>query len=227
MIVELCSNVTSLSNQIRNNDQDRNRVSDLNETRDEILKLKQQAMDFARIYGLLKAILGTTNNEQVQNEVQGLINSLQDSQKDLSKNPRQVPIARSMTNSLATLITNISVAWYQFAVEKLMPAFKLFDILRNLPEFKPIRDALLNYKKHLEFFQSHVPKDEKELLDFAQTEANFSQIMTTIPDLTPKIQSFLAKIMDRTATVADLDNEIYAWCREPGRSKSFMVTFKN
>jgi len=202
-------------------------MEDIRETRTELEDVCQQALAFEELYGLLRGTLDSKTTAKVSDSVQQLTRSLSDSHNDFSKNHRQVPLIRSIDESLKNLSRDISASWKLYAFDTLKPAFDLFNILKNLPEFKSTQDSLVALKNRLEYFQSQVPKSEKELLEFDQTATQFSQALTSIPGLTPKIQGFLTKIMEHSATLADLDEETLTWCGKPGRSKAFMITFKS
>jgi hypothetical protein len=66
-----------------------------------------------------------------------------------------------------------------------------------------------------------------EMGEFDQLIEKFKLGLTSIQGLTPTIQAFLAKVVNHTATIGDLNEDIIAWCQLAGRAHVFQIQFRN
>jgi hypothetical protein len=227
MIVELSDRVKTLVIQERNRERDHDLLQNLSDTIDYLNAVNEEALQLKNLCTLLKNRLSDPYRSSIQSSLQELMRQLRASQKDFADARRQSPVLKSIREQLARLISETKVSWKLTAEKTLKPTLDLYSLVRNLPDFKAQEVALGNLKNRLEYFQENVPKSTSELRDFDQKLTKLKEDLTSIPGLTPKVQAFLAKMVDHTATLADLDDEVLTWCRRPGRSKAFMITFKS
>jgi hypothetical protein len=64
----------------------------------------------------------------------------------------------------------------------------------------------------------------QQLAEFDARTAQLQTKLSELEGLSPAIIAFLKAVLDQKATIADLSDEVLAWCRQAGRDHSFRIT---
>jgi DNA repair exonuclease SbcCD ATPase subunit len=227
MIVQLCEEVKALAQQKRELEKFRNQLQDLSLTISEIQTVTLEANKVKSNYILVYSRLPTEHKINVESRILELISQVRNSRQDFSTARRQTVALRNITGNIRGLNGSIEASW-KLAVEGLlMPYFELYNLVRQLPDFKSEEAELILQKSRLDYFKNNLPKNIYEMREFDQTFEKFRQGLASIQGLTSSIQAFLTKVVNHTASIADLNDEIIAWCQQAGRNKVFQIQFRN
>jgi hypothetical protein len=202
-------------------------LKDLTDTITGLDSVKSKSLGVNDFYRLVQGNLSDVNRSNVKSQLEVLIKQVQDSRKEFSSIRRQTNVLKNIHDNLNRLDLELKANWKLSAEDTLEPSFKLYTLIRKLPDFQSQEVALNSLKNRLEYYKDNVPKNSTELREFHQKVDEFKKRLTSVQGLTPKIQAFLSKIVDHTATLTDLDDEVLGWCRKSNRSSAFMIVFKN
>lgn len=227
MIAKLSTNVKELIRQKRESERFRNELHEIESTISELNGVQTQAAKLLNIYKLVYSRLSPTKKKNVEERVFKLVNQIRNSRQDFSSTRRQFVALKNARDNIISLTSETEVIWKLDITELLKPFFELYNIVKQLPDFKAQEEDLALLRNRLAYFQDNVPKNIIEVREFEQKLAQFSLGLSRIPGLTPKIQGFLTKVVKQTATLDDMDEEILAWCRQAGRSKVFQIQFRS
>jgi hypothetical protein len=226
MIVQLAENVKSLAQKKREMEKFRNQLQDLNLTNSEIQSVTAEVTRLKINYHLICSRLPATLSTDVESRIKELFIQVKNSKQDFSAVRRQTVALKNIAGNIRGLNASIEASWKLAAEALLTPYFELFSLVRQLPDFKSKETELALLKNRLDYYKNNLPKNLNEMREFDQVIDKFKQGLSSVQGLTPGIQAFLSKVLNHTATIADLDEEIIAWCQQAGRGKVFQIQFK-
>ncbi len=128
---------------------------------------------------------------------------------------------RDVVPSLDTLRT----MWASLVDREVKNESEIYLLVRSLPDIRSNGaqiDALL---RRLNDIKEQPPSSKEEITRYQNNVDTLRSQISSIKGLTPAVQTFLKKISQDDATIADLTPEILDWCRDPSRAKQFAIRF--
>lgn len=227
MIVQLSEKIKGLAEQKREMEKFRNELQNLSLTNSELQTVSSEVNKLKSNYNLIYSRLPETYIANIESRVKEFVKQVKNSRMDFSNERRQTVSLKNITGNIRELNTNLAASWKIAADILLKPYFELYDLVRQLPDFQSKSAELSLLKNRLDYFKNNMPVDIKEMRQFDQILESFKLTLASIQGLTQDIQSFLTKVVNHTATISDLNEEIVAWCNQADRGKVFQIQFRN
>lgn len=101
----------------------------------------------------------------------------------------------------------------------------LWNLVRLIPEMKSNKQQIQNLLDQLKEYQTRFPQSGMDLQFYFQLVTSLDEQLTGAEGLSPKIKNFLEKLSQNKITFADIDEEIFGWCKDKKRAKTFQISF--
>jgi hypothetical protein len=145
MIVQLSERVQALAKQKREMEKFRNQMQDLNMTLAEIQTLVTEATNLRGRYNLIYYRLPEAHISDVEARVQEQVSQVRNSKQDFSTNRRQTVALRIITGNIRGLNASLEASWKLAAEALLTPYYELYNLIRQLPDFRAKEVELGSY----------------------------------------------------------------------------------
>lgn len=225
MIVALAQETAVTVQQWQTFKQDQQTAEDIKATLGKLRELDRHIELLERSYRLIAGYLTTEMIQTVHEPLQTLLANLDDLQVQFSDKRDLVSVVKAYLESVIGIEKQLERFWYLYASEQIDRQSELYDLIKNLPEIKQQRSIIEQALNDLREQQQRLPGSAPELERFNQRLAKVSQSMESLQSLPLSIQEFLRKVGRDECTVADLTEEVLAWCRQENRARTFKVTF--
>lgn len=200
-------------------------VDELKRTRAALQSLENQLADFERRYWALSPYLDEVEQTDIRQRVAQIRSALTSQSEALIKDRRASILAmgraEQQLNEQAKRLIEI---WLPMAQDAYLPYRTLFTILSKfndlMPTLAPMREGLDELERRANRFPSSVD----EVTDFLQRVQQMETILNNIEGLNEDIRSFLVLATSGTATLANVTDEVLAWCRQ--HATQFIVLLK-
>ena len=225
MIVTLAHNIQSQINcrneleQIRDN---KKNIADTYQVLEEVSALLSQAITS---FNLIKPLLTDEQVAQIIAEIQAIDKRLKTSHTKFTTKHRQV----KELNSLKTLVQNLNKSlergWYSYASAKTYPHFELLKLVEQLPEVTEQITTIAPLQKKLQSAPGKLPRRTSDLDQFKKELQLLQDSLVNLSTLNSEVTQFLRKVQKGSASIADLTDDVLAWCRENERAATFKINF--
>lgn len=225
MIVELAQQTQTKLNTWKQHSQAKDVAGHVKATQTTLAKLNQQLISFDQNYRRVADRIAHEYVLAAQNEISNTLSVLQELHREFAKQRHQVTSLGKIAESLKWLEKQVQQAWSVYADQQTKPHKELFELVQHLPEIKRQNHTINSHLRQLETHQQTWPSNDSELADFDDHLDELSNLLANLSGLAPTIRAFLEKVRDGKFTVADLDEEILAWCQQDNRGQAFKITF--
>ena len=187
--------------------------------------VEKSARRLTSLYALACTFL---QNEDVQGFAAGMSKLTGDitvSRENLPSEHRQVPQLNAILKKMKAFVTDIENAWKKYATEQVAPSLELLRLVQQLPEVRSQEQEFQDLRTRLQGFIAQPPLNATGLSTFDSTLQELKQRLACLEGLNAEVRTFLFKVQDGTATLADITEEVYQWCRQAQHSTAFQVRF--
>jgi uncharacterized coiled-coil DUF342 family protein len=181
-----------------------------------------------RLTSLYALACASLQNEDVQGfaaSISKLVGDITISRANLLSEHRQVPQLNAILKKMKTLSTDIENAWQKYAIEQVAPSLDLLRLVQQLPEVRSQEQELHALHIQLQHFIAQTPLNAGSLSDFESALQELKQRLTHLEGLNSEVRTFLFKVQNGTATLSDMTEEVYQWCRQIQHASAFQVRF--
>jgi DNA repair ATPase RecN len=185
--------------------------------------VEKSAWQLTSLYALARASL---QNEDVQGfaaDMSKLAGDITVSREKLPSEHRQVPQLNAVLKKMKALVTDIESAWKKYATEQVTPSLELLRLVLQLPEVRSQEQEFQDLSTQLQRFISQPPLNATSLSAFDNTLQELKQRLTRLEGLNAEVRTFLFKVQNGTATLSDMTEEVYQWCRQAQHASAFQV----
>lgn len=225
MIVELTQQTQAKLSAWKQHSQTKEVASHVKATQTTLTKLNQQLISFDQNYRRIAERIAPEHVLAAQNTISNILNELQELHREFAKQRHQVTALGKIAESLKWLEKQVQQAWSIYADQQTRPHKELFELVQHLPEIKRQNHTINSHLRQLETHQQTWPSSDSKLADFDDHLDELSNLLANLSGLAPTIRAFLERVRDGKFTVADLDEEILAWCQQDNRGQAFKITF--
>jgi len=190
-----------------------------------LAEVEKSARQLTSLYALAHASL---RNEDVQGFTAGiskLVGDITISHENLPYEHRQVPQLNAILKKMKVLVTDIESAWKKYATEQVAPSLELLKLVKQLPEVHSQEQEFQDLRTRLQSFIEQPPVITTGLSAFDNTLQELKQRLAHLDGLNAEVRMFLFKVQNGTATLSDMTEEIYQWCRQGQHATAFQVKF--
>ena len=225
MIVSQAQKVRSQLATLKKLEEDEKNRKDIEATYDELRQVASTLRQFNTLYQLIHSRLDSQQNFYIISQVQQSDKDIEASHQAFAQQRRQVKTLRDVKQKLESLNQSTEAGWKLYAEAQLHPQLELLKLVKQLPEILGHLNEINNLKERLEQFTHRSPHNSKELAEFDQRLQKLAKRLSDL-NLEPAVKDFLNRVLRGEATLADLSEEILAWCQQGGRAKTFKITFR-
>jgi len=225
MIVEQSQRLLEQIRVASDHDYAQRQVDEVKRTRAALQALENQLADFERRYWAISPYLNEVKQTEMQQRI-AQVKSALESQRDALIKDRRAAIramnsAEQQLNERAKWLIEI---WSPMAQDAYLPYRTLLTILSKfndlMPILMPMREGLVELERRANRF----PESVDEVTDFLQRVQQMETILNNIEGLNEDIRSFLVLATSGTATLANVTDDVLAWCRQ--HANQFIVLLK-
>jgi DNA repair ATPase RecN len=176
-------------------------------------------------------VLGQRLPEATRSEVRVFSNrtipDIASSLRNFEQEPRQTKQLASVRARVQDAIKKVKSQWEQYAKEQIREPLELLKLVRNLPEVIAEEQRYNEITAQLNRYVQDPPATLEDLAAFDQNLQMLKQRLQNIEGLSFAVKTFLQRAADGQATIADLTDEVIAWCRHGGHAHIFAISFAN
>ena len=154
-----------------------------------------------------------------------LVGDITISHENLPYEHRQVPQLKAILKKMKALVADIESAWKKYATEQVAPSLELLRLVQQLPEVHLHKQEFQDLRTRLQSFIEQPPVNTTGLSAFDNTLQELKQRLAGLDGLNSEVRMFLSKVQNGTATLSDMTEEIYQWCRQGQHATAFQVKF--
>ena len=223
MIVSLLGQAQTILGSRTRFQQDRDQSKRFSETLAILRAVHSAVATFAESYNHIAPRVRDYLSQDHGSRIGAVRNKLQDSRIRFASSPYQLTALKAIQNEITSLNSDLLAAWKTYASNQVKPKLELYDLLKELPEVRRNQATFTQNLAELSRQAGAVPRNDRELAQFDSRLDKITMTLTAVQGITPVIQDFLRRSHQGAFTVADLNDEILAWCRVNDRGRSFKI----
>jgi len=203
--------------------QDHQQTKQLDSTLEVLKGLHQLAETFVERYRNIVPRLDGYLPLDFDDRILALQQKIVNSHNDFATSPWQVNSVNAIQSDLKKLLDQMKSAWTIYATQTIQPKQELYGLLKELPEVR--RSSLLVERmlRTLDDQTRILPTTAHDLERFDDQLNEVTLVLTNVEGITDVVSDFLFRVHQGTFTIADLSDEILAWCRINNRGASFKI----
>lgn len=115
--------------------------------------------------------------------------------------------------------------WQLYAQRQLAPYLELLRLVTYLPEVAASEHEIQQLVAQIRAQVTRPPQSAAQLGQFDQRLADLGYRLESVARLPDEVRTFLMKVVEGRATLADLTPSVRSWVEEGGRANSFSIVF--
>lgn len=227
MIVGLSDRVTKLLETSKRLEDSQEQARDIAQTADEARKLRESIASLISFFELVRSRLPKSEQKRICDLLVSVEADTEHTREELSKSPRQVAALRQLQTRVGQIRVDLEGCWRSYASAKVRPQTDLLRLVQQLPEMRAQAAKVSRLIERLRRFVDGSPTNTSDLEQFDSALSELTAASSELQGLAPDVRSFLDLVLTGRATVADLTDEVLAWCRQGARDKALQITFKS
>lgn len=227
MIDRLCQEISTGLDSLERLEQSAGDTTAINSTKSQLEEVKAEVARLSSKCLLLRHKLAPVVVDNIMDNTVKIHEQLKASQQAFySQNAyNQSSELRKIKNDLKAQLDKLEENWRTQTERVLKPLEIKLKLVRYLPAISTQKSDLDRHFEGLRPLRTKSPVNEVELRRFEDVIDLLEKKLQETDGLEPSVASFLEKVSDNRATLADLDDEIIVWSRQKNRARSFMVVF--
>ncbi len=225
MIVTLANDIQaqiSRRNELEQRRDNRNNIADSYQKLNATSKLLQETIIS---FQLIQPRLTNDQIGEVMRQLQNIQKRLKESREKFITEYRQVKSLSTIEKLVQDLQSFLERSWTSYVLEQTQPHFDLLNLVEQLPELTVQGNTIAPLRQRLQSASSQLPHRESHLTQFDADLKTLRSSLANLSGLNAEVTEFLHRIQKGTASVADLTDEVLAWCRENERAGAFKISF--
>lgn len=222
--LEITENVLRARIEYLTNKQD---AEHLRSTQEKLREVGSVIERFAKHYSLVAPCLAKAMVDAVPvdfgNRIADCRQRLLESKASFAKSPYQVTALSRVLADINKLDQELLLLWKRYVDRTIRPKRELYDLLAELEEIQKNKEFFEQSFTTLQESAEALPNSKSQLESFDSKLTRITVLLTSVDGITPVIQDFLTRVHTGTFTIADLNDEILAWCRVNDRGRSFRI----
>jgi hypothetical protein len=200
--------------------------NDIEATRTALMRLQKAFVGLAQSYSLLRDRLPPTFAALLREQLSDIAKEVHKSSLNFEENSRQVTALDKISDRIAKLASSIRDSWAAHATALMRPYTELLALVGSLPEIVAQEESLRLLLSRLTDLSAMLPQSASQIAAFDNDLHQLSAQLAELENLAPEVKSFLRKVVDGQATVADLSPEVLAWCQDHSHASTFTISFR-
>jgi len=226
MIVSLANDIQaqiSRRNELEQRRDNRSNIADSYQKLSVTSKLLQETIVS---FQLIRPRLTNDQIAEVMRQIQIIQSKLKESREKFLTEYRQVQRLNAVEKLVQDLQGFLAHSWASYVLERTRPHFDLLNLVENLPEVTVQGNTIALLRQRLQSASSQLPQRETYLVQFDANLQALQSSLTNLSGLSADVTEFLRRIQKGNASVADLTDEVLAWCRENERAGAFKISYR-
>lgn len=201
-------------------------IKDIDATYQQLRENSTKVQRLVQQYGTVNQYLSDAGRRDLIALFQTLYEKTQELATDFSTNSNQARKLKAFGDkTVVDCINAFEDMWAASVAHEVSSERDIYLLVKNLPDVRANGTKVEGILQRLEAFRKNPPSTEDELADYLSKVESLRSQIESIRGLTDAIQSFLQKMANNTATIADLTPEILDWCHEQSRAEHFIIRF--
>lgn len=197
----------------------------IKETHEILKKVETDARQFASLLLIYHDCLSPDERQKFIANALRLRTKLHESADKFESEPRQKGQLTQIDTQLQSLEREVEQAWQVYAERKAASAFDLLKLILHLPEVQTQKTYLIALQARITRSITFPPQTEADLQNYEQSLQELLAYLNSIDGLSREVSTFLLKVLNGEATVADLTDEVLHWCWQGERATAFAISF--
>jgi chromosome segregation ATPase len=225
MIVDLTENVRIQIARRNELERIRDNQQIIADTAQALSSVRDALVPYITSLNLVRSCLTEEQIEEGVKKIETINTRLKRSHEKFAAQERPVRELNSLKGLVEELQDFLKQAWASYAYTKTQLQFELFNLVGQLPEVAEHMATIAPIKRNLETAPNKLPRTASDLEKFESELEALQDSLGNIEGLNSEITQFLYKVQNKTATVADLTDDVLPWCRENSeREAAFLIT---
>ncbi len=225
MIIQLAEKVSNQVVELEQRKQGAMVNQFMQDTDSSLLELRKRVDKLTNFIQFNKNRIKGNDRERLVVGLANIQETLKSSQNQFHQVRRQVPMLHNIGTSVDTEFKNAKTAWLTFFREEMGPIFQATNLASKLLPNSDQKNIQVLQEQIKGFFSSP-PLTSNDMIHMAELVLrlrNYTQ--SGIAKYSPSVGKFLEKVQNENATLADLNDEVYAWIKEQGIQEKFIIIF--
>jgi chromosome segregation ATPase len=159
---------------------------------------------------------------EIRTKIKPLRDSFRNLRSEYTENLTQIPqkVQANHNLQLRPIKNEVQQVWRAYILAERKPLLELYNMVKLLPEIKARSAKIEHELQKLDEYKQSLPKNANEVHSLI---TSLQQQLASAESLPPKIQAFLRQAASGGITLAAVDDEILAWCRQDNRAEIFRI----
>lgn len=146
-------------------------------------------------------------------------------QRFTSTNRRETLPLNGLGRKTQAAFKDLGDRWQLYAQGQLAPYLELLRLVTYLPEVAASEHEIQRLVAQMRAQVARPPQSAAQLEQFDGRLADLGRRLESVARLPDEVRSFLMKVVEGRATLADLTPPVRTWVEEGGRADSFSIVF--
>lgn len=225
MLVELVANVDDVLGKRSQLLQDRALATDIKATRESLSKLNAALEQLAYQASFLVPRLDQDVAEQIAGQAVALLEQLEASEREFSRVRRQAKSLDQLSTQVRDLQRTLEREWIGYISAEHLRLKDQYRLVEHLPEMVAQKGDIDRHLQIVWQFARGAPLNMADMKALDRAVDRLRELLLSSTSLPMEVQAFLGDVASGTCTLADLTDEILAWCRQQERARVFKITY--
>jgi hypothetical protein len=202
-------------------------TQNIEETLAALRDLKSATRDLMSLYDVLRTRLPQEYMQGLDVRLTTLAQRVRSSHQTFDMQRRQAPQLRLIKSDVQSITQDLQNSWRALVSTVLNPAAEIIGIIRVIPDMREPSANLIKLHDQLRAMTLLPLRTPQQVAEFDARAGQLQTLLSELEGISPAVIAFLKTVLDQKATIADLSDEVLAWCRQAGRDRSFRITLHN
>lgn len=225
MIVALAQDIQAKVEQRKRFEERKRQQQAISDTLGMLRTLRQEIADFDTQQRLVGEVISAEITQSLNEIIQRLRNRLKQRYDEFRHSDKfnQKSQLSYLQQDISKLDAQLQEGWSDYANRKIAPHSELYLLVEKLPEVSGNIRRINELIQKLHRASSTTPRTSTHVDQFERDLESLRVTLANLEGIEPHIRRFLFSVRDGKATVADLTDDILAWCRDPRRASAFKI----
>lgn len=223
LVTETCELIQETDARIEN----KKEVGNIGETRDMLIELKTSTSQLMAGVQLLSARLSEQKIEEISKIGKVCVERIGRSRENFERDHRQKPELQNIQKRMQNALDSLGEAWTSYVGECTREPLALYGLVKQLPEVRRQSVTYGELQQKLKTCGNRQPASVAKLQEFDRALEQLKQMLREIANLSDEVRLFLIQLSNGPVSLADVTDEVMAWCREQEHAQVFTLQYKN
>ena len=200
-------------------------ANDIQATLNVLTTVHQRVTSVVSEFHLLRQRLPPEQAHAVASRLDGLQQDLSRSRDEFAHQRRQVAILETIQSRAVRIEKDLADGWREAAQTKAVPLLQLLSLVWWLPELREQAPSIRELAARIKSYVGELPRTGERLRAFDSACHQLEDQLVTVQGLSDHVRWFLTRVVNGSATLADVSDDVLAWCRQEDRGGAFSVVF--